>query len=231
MAQQFYSFADFYALRKKYPSICSRTTFTVKNFAVVYAYQNKLLNGVKVDAEEIARQLFPYGKRDVFISHRSRDIGFAHAVQNEIMTTTGLSCFIDSDVWQDMYQIVEPYQQALVRRGASLRDVNRLVSQFTLLLRDSLVQMVERCPIFLFVAPSELLQSAKNGCIETDSPWINLELKEAKTLYLQHLQMVKESVICNTRRAHNAQVPIRYRAPMEFLRPLSLFGLSTLKKA
>lgn len=231
MAHQFYSFSDFSGLSYKYRYLHLRSLYTSKNASVVTAYRYKLLNGEKVDAEEIARQLFPNGKQEVFISHRSRDIAYAHAVQNEIMATTGLSCFIDSDVWQDMYLIVEPYQQALVRRGASLRDVNRLVSQFTLLLRDSLVQMVERCPIFLFVAPSELLQSAKNGCIETDSPWINLELKEAKTLYLQHLQMVKESVICNTRRAHNAQVPIRYRAPMEFLRPLSLFGLSTLKKA
>lgn len=131
-------------------------------------------------AEEIASQLFPCGDKDIFISHRSRDSDYAHAVQREIMITTGLSCFIDSDVWQDMYQIVETHQQELVLKGATLRDVNRLVSQFTLLLQGALLRMVENCPIFLFVAPQELLQSAKNGCIETDSPWINLELQFAK---------------------------------------------------
>lgn len=231
MPQQFYSFSNFSALSKVYPYMCMRTQFSSKYSTVVKAYQHKLLRGEKVDAEDITRLLFPGSKRDVFISHRSRDIGYAHAVQNMITTTTGLSCFIDSDVWQDMYQIVEPYQQALVLRGASLRDINRLVSQFTLLLRDSLVRMVECCPIFLFVAPAELLQSAKNGSIETDSPWINLELKVAKSSYIRQKQMVKESVICNSRTAQNSRVPIRYRAPMEFLSPLSFFGLSTLKKS
>lgn len=230
MAQQFYSFSDFARLRQLYPYTCEKTQFSRLSTATVEHYQRELAWAQTVDADEIAQRLFPSSQRAVFISHRSRDIGYAHAVQDYIMRHTSLSCFIDGDVWQDMYRIVEPYQQHLARKGASLRDVNRLVSQFTLLLRDSLVQMVERCPIFLFVAPAELLQSAKNGCIETDSPWINLELKEAKQSYIRQKQMVKESVICNSRTAQNSQVPIRYRAPMEFLSPLSLMSLSTLKK-
>lgn len=230
MAQQFYSFSDFSTLRRKYPYTCRYAPNADRRPAVVNAYQHVLLRGEKVDAEEMANMLFPDGPRDVFISHRGRDTAYAHAVQEELRTTSGLCCFIDSDVWHDMYRIVEPYQQDLALRGASLLEVNRLVSQFTLLLRDALVRMVESCPIFLFVAPEEMLAAARNGRIETDSPWINLELQEARKRYLAQ-QTRRTLPVCNSRTAQQESMSfLRYRPAMEFLSPLCLNGLSTLKK-
>lgn len=226
MKRHFYLFSDFATLEAKYPKTCACKTTPRDNQGFIDQYRDDLLNGKKVSAEKIAQSIFPLNKGyDVFISHRSTDFGRAHALKKRIEKTTSLRCFIDGDIWQDMYAIVEPYQKALIKRGGELRDANRLMAQFALLLQDSLVCMMKLCPNFLFVAPPEMASAARKGRIETDSPWINLELQEAKKLYTN--QQLQQKMLYETT---TVNFSITYNPSVMFLRRISYNKLSLMGK-
>ncbi|WQW32252.1 toll/interleukin-1 receptor domain-containing protein [Helicobacter pylori] len=109
----------------------------------------------------------------VFLSHSHADKNKALEVKNYLESETNHKVFVDSLFWD--------YKDDVLNELAEYDDISRIEDAFTLILRESLQDMIEKCPYFVF------LQS-KNVSLNQDllkitySAWIYEELKIAHSI-------------------------------------------------
>ncbi len=96
--------------------------------------------------------------------------------------------FIDSLFWDYKDDVLNELADEL----AEYNDISRIEDTFTLILRESLQDMIEKCPYFVFLQSKNSVPNQGLSRI-THSAWIYEELKIANTLIAD--TTIKESHI------------------------------------
>ncbi len=120
----------------------------------------------------------------VFLSHSHADKDKALEVKNYLENQTKRKVFIDSLFWD--------YKDDVLNKLAEYDDISKIEDAFTLILRESLQDMIEKCPYFVFLQSNNGVSNQGLSRI-TYSAWIYEELKIANTLIADTI--IKESHI------------------------------------
>lgn len=109
----------------------------------------------------------------VFLSHSHADINRALEVKNYLENQIKRKVFIDSLFWD--------YKDDVLNELAEYDDISKIEDAFTLILRESLQDMIEKCPYFVFLQSKNSVSNQGLSRI-TYSAWIYEELRIANSL-------------------------------------------------
>ncbi|GAA8216606.1 toll/interleukin-1 receptor domain-containing protein [Helicobacter pylori] len=109
----------------------------------------------------------------VFLSHSHADKNKALKVKNYLESETNHRVFIDSLFWD--------YKDDVLNELENYDNTSKIKDAFTLILRESLQNMIEKCPYFVFL---ESKNSVSNQGLShtTYSAWVYEELKIAHSI-------------------------------------------------
>ncbi|GAA8388195.1 toll/interleukin-1 receptor domain-containing protein [Helicobacter pylori] len=127
----------------------------------------------------------------VFLSHSHADKNKALKVKNYLEEDLDAECvFIDSLFWD--------YKDNIVKEMSKYDNTSKIEDAFTLILRESLQDMIEKCPYFVFLQSNNSVSN--QGLLRTTySAWIYEELKIANgliadtTLQESHIKAMRVS--------------------------------------
>ncbi|WRF08441.1 toll/interleukin-1 receptor domain-containing protein [Helicobacter pylori] len=121
----------------------------------------------------------------VFLSHSHADINKALEVKNYLENQIKRKVFIDSLFWD--------YKDDVLNKLAEYDDISRIEDAFTLILRESLQDMIEKCPYFVFLQSNNGVSDQGLSQI-TYSAWIYEELRIAHSISSEsRLTIIMES--------------------------------------
>ncbi|GAA8511525.1 toll/interleukin-1 receptor domain-containing protein [Helicobacter pylori] len=126
----------------------------------------------------------------VFLSHSHADKNKALKVKNYLESETNHRIFIDSLFWD--------YKDNVLNKLAKYDNTSKIKDAFVLILRESLQDMIEKCPYFVFLQSNNSVSNQGLSCI-TYSAWIYEELKIANgliadtTLQESHIKAMRVS--------------------------------------
>ncbi|MGN8406172.1 TIR domain protein [Helicobacter pylori] len=121
----------------------------------------------------------------VFLSHSHADKNKALGVKDYLESKTKRKVFIDSLFWD--------YKDDVLNELAEYDDISRVKDAFTLILRESLQDMIEKCPYFVFLQSNNSVPNQGLSRI-TYSAWIYEELKIAHSISESRLIPMMESM-------------------------------------
>ncbi|WRG33950.1 toll/interleukin-1 receptor domain-containing protein [Helicobacter pylori] len=115
----------------------------------------------------------------VFLSHSHADKNKALEVKDYLKNQTKRKVFIDSLFWD--------YKDDVLNKLAKYDDISRIEDAFTLILRESLQDMIKKCPYFVFLQSKNSVSnqglSRNQDLLKiTYSAWIYEELKIAHSI-------------------------------------------------
>lgn len=110
----------------------------------------------------------------VFLSHSHADKNKALKVKNYLESETDHRVFIDSLFWDYKNNVLKEMKKHHI-------DVSKIEDAFTLILRESLQDMIEKCPYFVFLQSSNSVSNQGLSCT-TYSAWVYEELKIAHSI-------------------------------------------------
>ncbi len=130
----------------------------------------------------------------VFLSHSHADKNKALKVKNYLEEDLDAECvFIDSLFWDYKDNVLKEIKKHHI-------DVSKIEDAFTLILRESLQDMIEKCPYFVFLQSNNSVSNQGLSCT-TYSAWVYEELKIANGLIAD--SALQESRIKAMRVSHN----------------------------
>ncbi len=105
-------------------------------------------DGIILNYNEIKEAFFsPFKPQlknaQVFLSHSHADKNKALKVKNYLESETNRRVFIDSLFWD--------YKNNVLNELAKYDDISKIEDAFTLILRESLEDMIKKCPYFMFL--------------------------------------------------------------------------------
>ncbi|WRA77848.1 toll/interleukin-1 receptor domain-containing protein [Helicobacter pylori] len=109
----------------------------------------------------------------VFLSHSHADKNEALKVKGYLESETNRRVFIDSLFWD--------YKDDVLNELAKYDDISKIEDAFTLILRESLEDMIKKCPYFVFLQSKNSVSNQGLSQI-TYSAWIYEELKIAHSI-------------------------------------------------
>ncbi|WP_231206973.1 toll/interleukin-1 receptor domain-containing protein [Helicobacter pylori] len=109
----------------------------------------------------------------VFLSHSHADKNKALKVKNYLESETNHRVFIDSLFWD--------YKDDVLNELSEYDKTSKIKDAFTLILRESLQDMIEKCPYFVFLQSNNSVSNQGLSRI-TYSAWIYEELKIAHSI-------------------------------------------------
>ncbi|TPH68008.1 TIR domain protein [Helicobacter pylori] len=110
----------------------------------------------------------------VFLSHSHADKNKALKVKNYLESETNHRVFIDSLFWD--------YKDNVLNKLAKYDNTSKIKDAFTLILRESLQDMIEKCPYFVFLQSNNSVSCNQDLSCITYSAWIYEELKIAHSI-------------------------------------------------
>ncbi|MFP6133621.1 toll/interleukin-1 receptor domain-containing protein [Helicobacter pylori] len=115
----------------------------------------------------------------VFLSHSHADRNKALEIKDYLESQTKRKVFIDSLFWD--------YKDDVLNKLAKYDDISKIEDAFTLILRESLQDMIEKCPYFVFLQSKNSVSnqglSRNQDLLKiTYSAWIYEELKIAHSI-------------------------------------------------
>ncbi len=122
----------------------------------------------------------------VFLSHSHADKNKALKVKNYLESETDHRVFIDSLFWDYKNNILKEMKKHHI-------DVSKIEDAFTLILRESLQDMIEKCPYFVFLQNNNSV-SNQGLSRTTYSAWVYEELKIAHSIRESRLTPMMESM-------------------------------------
>ncbi|GAA7002960.1 toll/interleukin-1 receptor domain-containing protein [Helicobacter pylori] len=99
----------------------------------------------------------------VFLSHSHADKNKALKVKNYLESETNHRVFIDSLFWD--------YKDDVLNELEKYDDTSKIEDAFTLILRESLQDMIEKCPYFVFLQSNNSVSNQGLSCT-TYSAWV-----------------------------------------------------------
>ncbi len=136
-------------------------------------------DGIILNHNEIKEAFFsPFKPQlkdaQVFLSHSHADKNEALKVKNYLESETKHEVFVDSLFWD--------YKDDVLNKLAEYDDISGIEDAFTLILRESLQDMIEKCPYFVFLQSKNSVSLNQDLSRITYSAWIYEELKIANSL-------------------------------------------------
>ncbi len=128
----------------------------------------------------------------VFLSHSHADRNKALEVKNYLESETNHRVFIDSLFWD--------YKDDVLNELAKYDDTSKIEDAFTLILRESLQDMIKKSPYFVFLQSKNSISNQGLSRV-TYSAWIYEELKIAHSLIAD--SALQKSRIKAMRVSHN----------------------------
>jgi hypothetical protein len=137
-----------------------------------------------IDAEEVAKHLFPSTSNHIFLSHSHGDeqcaIDFAISMKKK-----GVDVFVDSCAWGYFQDLIDSLnrQYALPEHvdGRTIYDYNRateIAAGVHMILASALQRMISNCELFVFLNSSNSTPIKDYKSFDrTLSPWISSELQ------------------------------------------------------
>ncbi|AGL66602.2 hypothetical protein K749_06775 [Helicobacter pylori UM299] len=122
----------------------------------------------------------------VFLSHSHADKNKALKVKNYLESKTNHRVFIDSLFWDYKNNVLKEIKKHHI-------DVSKIEDTFTLILRESLQDMIEKCPYFVFLQSNNSVSNQGLSCT-TYSAWVYEELKIAHSIRESRLTPMMESM-------------------------------------
>ncbi len=111
----------------------------------------------------------------VFLSHSHADKNKALEVKDYLEEYLDAECvFIDSLFWD--------YKDDVLNELAKYDNTSKIKDAFTLILRESLQDMIEKCPYFVFLQSNNSVSCNQDLSCITYSAWIYEELKIAHSI-------------------------------------------------
>ncbi|WQZ44242.1 toll/interleukin-1 receptor domain-containing protein [Helicobacter pylori] len=112
----------------------------------------------------------------VFLSHSHADKNKALKVKNYLESKTNhrVRVFIDSLFWD--------YKDDVLNELEKYDDTSKIKDAFTLILRESLQDMIEKCPYFVFLQSNNSVSCNQDLSCITYLAWIYEELKIANSI-------------------------------------------------
>ncbi|MCK9170473.1 MAG: toll/interleukin-1 receptor domain-containing protein [Treponema sp.] len=143
-----------------------------------YVLSDNILDGSKMQAD-----WFPQINADIFISHSHEDEEYAKSLAGKIQAYTGLSCFIDSCVWNyadDLLRKVDDnYCQCDDSHTYDYQKRNYSTSHIHMMLNAALMKMIDKCECLFFLNTPNSIKT-ENIFESTYSPWIFSEISISK---------------------------------------------------
>ncbi|GAA7962267.1 toll/interleukin-1 receptor domain-containing protein [Helicobacter pylori] len=121
----------------------------------------------------------------VFLSHSHADKNKALKVKNYLESETNHRVFIDSLFWD--------YKDNVLNKSAKYDNTSKIKDAFVLILRESLQDMIEKCPYFVFLQSNNSVSNQGLSCT-TYSAWVYEELKIAHSIRESRLTPMMESM-------------------------------------
>ncbi len=137
-------------------------------------------DGIVLNHNEIKEAFFSLFKpqlksAQVFLSHSHADKNKALKVKGYLEECLDAECvFIDSLFWD--------YKDDVLSKLAKYDDISRIKDAFTLILRESLQDMIKKCPYFVFLQSNNSVSLNQDLLGITYSAWIYEELKIAHSI-------------------------------------------------
>ncbi|MFP6121465.1 toll/interleukin-1 receptor domain-containing protein [Helicobacter pylori] len=136
-------------------------------------------DGIVLKRNEIKEAFFsPFKPQlknaQVFLSHSHADRNKALEVKDYLESQTKRKVFIDSLFWD--------YKDDVLNKLAKHDDISKIEDAFTLILRESLQDMIEKCPYFVFLQSKNSVSFNQDLLKITYSAWIYEELKIAHSI-------------------------------------------------
>ncbi|GAA7024239.1 toll/interleukin-1 receptor domain-containing protein [Helicobacter pylori] len=123
----------------------------------------------------------------VFLSHSHADKNKALEVKDYLEEDLDAECvFIDSLFWD--------YKDDVLNKLAKYDDTSKIEDAFTLIIRESLQDMIEKCPYFVFLESRNSVSLNRDLSRTTHSAWIYEELKIAHSIRESRLTPMVESM-------------------------------------
>ncbi|MCK0497761.1 toll/interleukin-1 receptor domain-containing protein [Helicobacter pylori] len=122
----------------------------------------------------------------VFLSHLHADKNKALKVKNYLESETNHRVFIDSLFWDYKNNVLKEIKKHHI-------DVSKIEDAFTLILSESLQDMIEKCPYFVFLQSNNSV-SNQGLSRTTYSAWVYEELKIAHSIRESRLTPMMESM-------------------------------------
>ncbi|GAA7261574.1 hypothetical protein ID0476_10330 [Helicobacter pylori] len=111
----------------------------------------------------------------MFLSHSHADKNKALEVKDYLEEDIDAECvFIDSLFWD--------YKDDVLNELAKYDNTSKIKDAFTLILRESLQDMIEKCPYFVFLQSNNSVSCNQDLSCITYSAWIYEELKIAHSI-------------------------------------------------
>ncbi|GAA9586147.1 hypothetical protein UBN74_14620 [Helicobacter pylori] len=110
----------------------------------------------------------------MFLSHSHADKNKALKVKNYLESETNHRVFIDSLFWD--------YKDNVLNELSEYDNTSKIKDAFTLILRESLQDMIEKCPYFVFLQSNNSVSCNQDLSCITYSAWIYEELKIAHSI-------------------------------------------------
>ncbi|GAA7993179.1 toll/interleukin-1 receptor domain-containing protein [Helicobacter pylori] len=110
----------------------------------------------------------------VFLSHSHADKNKALKVKNYLESETNHRVFIDSLFWD--------YKDDVLNELEKYDNTSKIKDAFTLILRESLEDMIKKCPYFVFLESKNSVSLNQDLSRTTYSAWIYEELKIAHSI-------------------------------------------------
>lgn len=148
-------------------------------------------DGIALNHDKIKEAFFsPFKPQlkdaQVFLSHSHADRIKALKVKNYLEEDLDAECvFIDSLFWN--------YKDNIVKEMSKYDNTSKIEDAFTLILRESLQNMIEKCPYFVFLQSNNSVSNQGLSRI-TYSAWIYEELKIAHSIRESRLTPMMESM-------------------------------------
>ncbi len=136
-------------------------------------------DGIILNHNEIKEAFFsPFKPQlkdaQVFLSHSHADRNKALEVKNYLESKTNHRVFIDSLFWD--------YKDNIVKEMSKNDNTSKIEDAFTLILRESLQDMIEKCPYFVFLQSKNSVSLNQDLLGITYSAWIYEELRIAHSI-------------------------------------------------
>ncbi|GAA8028909.1 toll/interleukin-1 receptor domain-containing protein [Helicobacter pylori] len=122
----------------------------------------------------------------VFLSHSHADKNKALKVKNYLESETNHRVFIDSLFWD--------YKDNVLNELEKYDNTSKIKDAFTLILRESLQDMIEKCPYFVFLQSNNSVSCNQDLSCITYSAWVYEELKIAHSIRESRLTPMMESM-------------------------------------
>ena len=200
--------------------------------AQLWSYLNSTA-GV-IDGKSLKELWFPKGRYHIFLSHSHEDIALARYLKAWLSYFCGLRCFIDTDVWENAYDLLrdldKKYSKPMESSSYDYNRRNQTTAHVYSILTMALFEAIDEieCPILIESSNSVTLKDGiERGTL---SPWIYEEVGYKGKLphivpsrfpRMGYFSVGKESVILNESAVRDS---------LQMTHPLDVSGFKSIDK-